>query len=79
MRDRWDGGTDPVMSYCEHCHGQRFDRARVLRALRQIRKDLRQAGAGKSADNAINMALSTVLTLEIPHLELLESDEEVVH
>jgi hypothetical protein len=67
------------MSYCEHCHGQRFDRARVLRALRQIRKDLRQGGAGKSADNAINMALSTVLTLEIPHLELLEPDEEVVH
>ena len=67
------------MSYCEHCHGQRFDRARVLRALRQVRKDLQHAGAGKSAENAINVALSTVLTLEIPHLELLDSEEEVVH
>ena len=67
------------MSYCEHCQGQRFDRARVLRTLRQIRNDLRRAGAGKSADNAINVALSTVLTLEIPHLELLEEEEEIVH
>ena len=67
------------MSYCEHCHGQRFDRARVLRALRQVREELRRAGAGKAADEAIKRALSTVLTLEIPHLELLEEEEEVVH
>ena len=30
------------MSFCDHCQGQRFDRARILRALREARKQLRQ-------------------------------------
>ena len=27
-----------TMSFCVHCEGQRFDRARVLRALRQVKR-----------------------------------------
>ena len=29
------------MSFCDHCEGQRFDRAQVLRLLRATRNDLR--------------------------------------
>ena len=65
------------MSFCEHCEGQRFDRARVLRALRQLRKDLR--ADRRRADAALDLALKTVRTLDIPHLEVVEEGEEVVH
>jgi hypothetical protein len=65
------------MSYCEHCEGQRFDRARVLRALRQIQKDLRAAGRGQ--DGTIDLALRTVRALEIPHLEVIDAEDEVIH
>ena len=41
------------MSFCEHCQGQRFDRARVLRALRQVRQELRANGGGGKLDNAL--------------------------
>jgi hypothetical protein len=64
------------MSYCEHCEGQRFDRARVLRALRQVRQDLR---AGNSDLAAIDKALQAVKALEIPHLEWEDEAEHVVH
>jgi hypothetical protein len=37
------------MSFCEHCQGQRFDRAQVLRALRDARRRLRQSGTSKAA------------------------------
>jgi hypothetical protein len=66
------------MSYCEHCEGQRFDRARVLRALRQVRKDL-QAGNCSTAEGALDMALQAVKALEIPHLEWEEEGDQVVH
>jgi hypothetical protein len=66
------------MSFCDHCEGQRFDRARVLRALRQLRKDLRTADR-RRADEAIEMALRAVKALDIPHLEIVEDDDEVVH
>jgi hypothetical protein len=56
------------MSYCEHCEGQRFDRARVLRLLRQVRKDLEQA-EGLSVEDALDEALQAVRTMDIPHLE----------
>ena len=65
------------MSYCEHCEGQRFDRARVLRALRQIQKDLRAAGRGP--DGTIDLALRTVRALEIPHLEVIDAEDEIIH
>ena len=68
------------MSFCEHCEGQRFDRAQVLRLLRATRRGLRNQATATSADDAIAMAIHAVRTLEIPHLELLEDfTDEVVH
>jgi len=69
------------MSFCEHCEGQRFDRAQVLRALRATRKRLRLSKTRCSADQALAVAIEAVRTLEIPHLELLDEivDGEVVH
>ena len=67
-----------AMSYCEHCEGQRFDRARVLRLLRQMRKDLEHADAG-SAEEAIEDALQAIRTMDIPHLEWEDTSGEVIH
>jgi len=66
------------MSFCDHCEGQRFDRARVLRALRRLRKDLRGAGRRRS-EEALDLALKAIKTLDIPHLEPLDDEDEVVH
>jgi hypothetical protein len=67
------------MSFCEHCQGQRFDRARVLRTLKQLRKDLQFSG-GLSADAVLVKAMESVRQLEIPHLEPFEEDvDQVVH
>ena len=66
------------MSFCEHCEGQRFDRARVLRTLRQLRKDLRD-GNRRSADAALELALEAIRDLEIPHLEIVDEPDQVVH
>jgi hypothetical protein len=66
------------MSFCEHCEGQRFDRARVLRALRQLRKDLRKTDRRK-ADEALALALKAVKGLDIPHLELIDEGDEIIH
>lgn len=67
------------MSFCEHCEGQRFDRARVLRALRQVQRQLRAARAEASCENAIAAALNAVRDLDIPHLEFEPEDDIVVH
>ena len=68
------------MSFCEHCQGQRFDRARVLRPLRQIRNELRPIDRGGPLDLAVQRALEAVRALDIPHLEPEEVDEnEVIH
>jgi hypothetical protein len=68
------------MSFCEHCQGQRFDRARVLRALRQVRGDLRTRHGGARVDAALARALDAVKRLDIPHLESEEDyNDEVVH
>ena len=67
-----------AMSYCEHCEGQRFDRARVLRLLRQMRKDLEQADDG-SAEEALDQALQAIRTMDVPHLEWEDTSGEVVH
>jgi hypothetical protein len=68
-----------VSNFCEHCQGQRFDRARALRALRQIRADLRRTGDRATAEEALALALKTVATLDIPHLDSDEEEPEVVH
>jgi hypothetical protein len=68
-----------VANFCEHCEGQRFDRAQVLRALRQVRRDLRGRRCGKKVDEAITVALKTVARLDIPHLDVEDEGSEVVH
>ena len=69
------------MSFCEHCEGQRFDRARVLRVLRATRTRRREPNAAGSADETLASAIEAVRTLDIPHLESLDEvvDGERVH
>jgi len=66
------------MSFCEHCEGQRLDRARVLNALRRVRKELRPADRRRCGD-VLDLALKAVRALDIPHLELLEGGDEIIH
>jgi hypothetical protein len=69
------------MSFCEHCEGQRYDRAQVLRILRASRRQLREPAGELSADEAIGLAIQAVRGLEIPHLELIGElpDNPVIH
>ena len=67
------------MSFCEHCEGQRFDRAQVLRTLREVRRQMRAARCGKKVDDALTMALKAVADLDIPHLDFEPEGSEVVH
>jgi hypothetical protein len=69
------------MSFCEHCAGQRFDRAQVLRTLRATRKKLQRRGHSTSADAAIAAAIESVRALEIAHIEFLDEvgPDEVLH
>lgn len=68
-----------TMNYCEHCEGQRFDRARVLRALRQLQKELGGASRARP-DEAIKLALEAVRALDVPHLEWDEDlADEIIH
>ena len=69
------------MSFCEHCAGQRFDRAQVLRALRDTRKRFRDEAQGCDAVEALDAAIRAVRGLEIPHLEPLDEmgDDTVIH
>ena len=68
------------MGFCEHCEGQRFDRAQVLRILRATRKQLRGQNRLTSADEVLALAINAVRSLEIPHLEPLDTlPDEVVH
>ena len=69
------------MSFCEHCSGQRFDRARVLRALRETQQRLRRSRSARSADKALALAIEAVRALDIPHVESLDEtvDGEIIH
>jgi hypothetical protein len=69
------------MSFCDHCAGQRFDRAQVLRALRAERWNLRRQGRSSEADAALAAAINTIRALEIPHIEYFDetTGEEVLH
>ena len=68
------------MAFCDHCQGQRFDRAQVLRALRAARKRVRMAG-DRDAERHLARAIEAVRALEIPHLEIEDHvpDGDVVH
>jgi hypothetical protein len=69
------------MGFCDHCEGQRFDRALVLRVLRATRKRLRRADTTVNADQTLAAAIEAVRTLDIPHLDPVDSltDGDVVH
>ena len=69
------------MSFCDHCQGQRFDRAQVLRALRAARQRMRDSRSECSADQTFALATEAVRALEIPHLETLDDtvEGEVIH
>jgi hypothetical protein len=69
------------MSFCEHCEGQRFDRARILRVLREARKKLRRSDVSCSAEEALESVLEAVRTMDVPHIERDDEvgDDEVVH
>jgi imidazolonepropionase-like amidohydrolase len=69
------------MGFCEHCAGQRFDRAQVLRALREARRNLPNTGRSSQADAALAAAIQAVRSLEIPHIEYFDetTGEETLH
>jgi len=73
------------MGFCEHCEGQRFDRAQVLRQLRQTRARLRDEDVPCTADEALVQAIKSVRALEIPHLEPIDdlieetAEDQVIH
>lgn len=74
---RHQAELERTMSFCDHCEGQRFDRARVLRALRLLRKDV---GKGRrKGDEVLDLALKAIKALDIPHLELVDEGTEMVH
>ncbi len=70
------------MSFCEHCEGQRFDRAQVLRVLRATRQGLRRQQQVTEAEDIMALVINAVRALEIPHLDLLDEHDvtnEVIH
>jgi hypothetical protein len=69
------------MSFCDHCAGQRFDRAQILRVLRATLRRLQRPDEACSGDRAIALAIEAVRTLEIPHLDPPDElvDGEVIH
>jgi hypothetical protein len=81
LREGRDASTLDGMSFCDHCQGQRFDRAQVLRALREARAKARKSGTSCSPDDVFAIAIEAVRTLDIPHLEVLDDvvDGEVIH
>ena len=72
---------DDHMSFCDHCEGQRFDRAQVLRLLRATRKRLRKPDTAYSADHTLALAIEAVRALEIPHVETVDelADGQIIH
>ena len=68
------------MEFCEHCAGQRFDRAQILRVLRATRRQLQGRNQLTNTDDVLAMAINVVRSIEIPHLETLdEIQDEVIH
>jgi hypothetical protein len=74
-----------IMGFCEHCEGQRFDRARVLRYLRAERRRVRRESADRhqvsQAERTLLTAIQTIRAMDIPHMERLDDiiDGELVH
>jgi imidazolonepropionase-like amidohydrolase len=76
-----DDEVSTKMGFCEHCAGQRFDRAQVLRALRAARRKLPRRERSSQADEALAAAIQAVRSLEIPHIEYFDevTGDEVLH
>jgi len=66
------------MSFCEHCEGQRLGRARVLRELRELRRQMRPVDR-RSCGQVLDQAFKAIRALDIPHLELIEVGDEIIH
>jgi hypothetical protein len=66
------------MGFCDHCQGQRFDRSRVLRTLRQLHRDLRAANCDATVEITIVQAIEAIRGLDVPHLEIEELQDDVV-
>ena len=66
------------MGFCDHCQGQRFDRSRVLRTLRQLHRELRGANCDTAVEVTIVQAIEAVRGLDVPHLEIDELQDDVV-
>ena len=66
------------MGFCDHCQGQRFDRSRVLRALRQLQRELRSADGEATVEATIVQAIEAVRGLDVPHLEIEDVQDDVV-
>jgi hypothetical protein len=47
--------------------------------LRQIRSELRARQGGKKVDEALALALTAIRALDIPHLEVDDEHDDVVH
>jgi hypothetical protein len=68
------------MAFCDHCQGQRFDRSRVLRKLRGLRKQLQNTQCEAKVDEALLQAVNAVRALDIPHFDMADDfDDEIVH
>ncbi len=69
------------MAFCDHCDGQRYDRAQILRTLRAMRLKMRESDASGDAERVIELAIETVRSLQIPHFEVVDDvvDIEVIH
>jgi len=63
------------MAFCDHCQGQRFDRAQVLRMLRASRRQLRRASRNEVVDEALAEVIKKVASLDIVHFEVEEDPE----
>ena len=53
------------MGFCEHCEGQRFDRAQVLRVLRATRLQLRGQRRVTTAEDVLAMAINAVRHMDV--------------
>ena len=69
------------MAFCEHCQGQRFDRAQVLRTLRDMKKRLGASSRTRNAERLLGEVITALRRLDIPHLEPMEDtvEGEVIH
>lgn len=67
------------MEFCEHCQGQRFDRAQVLRILRETGRRLRRERRFVDAEEVMAQVIHVVRNLDLPHLEVVDDSDMTGH